>query len=121
MTGVSFLTSASGTKRLELLRQLMPKAAAIAVLVASNFPQAESERRDVQAAAHAIGQELIVVEASSDGDIEAAFATFTQRGAGALLVTTGFFLSRRERGFFHTSSAEVTSSVSFVKTRIPAG
>jgi putative ABC transport system substrate-binding protein len=98
MTGVSFQLSASGTKRLELLRQLMPKAAAIAVLVARNFPQAESERRDVQAAAHAIGQELIVVEASSDGDIEAAFATFTQRGAGALLVSTGsFFHSRRER------------------------
>jgi putative ABC transport system substrate-binding protein len=98
MTGVSFLTSASGTKRLELLRQLMAKAAAIAMLVGPNLPQAESERRDVQAAAHAIGQELIVVEASSDGDIEAAFATFTQRGAGALFVGTGSFLySRRER------------------------
>jgi putative tryptophan/tyrosine transport system substrate-binding protein len=97
-TGVSFLTSASGTKRLELLRQLVPKTAAIAELVASNFPQAESERRDVQAAAHAIGQELIVVEVRSDRDIEAAFATFAQRGAAALYVGTGsFFLSRRER------------------------
>ena len=99
-TGVSFLTSASGTKRLELLRQIMPKAAAIAMLVDvhGNLPQAESERRDVQAAAHAIGQELIVVEAGSDRDIEAAFATFTQRGAGALFVGTGSFLySRRAR------------------------
>jgi putative tryptophan/tyrosine transport system substrate-binding protein len=97
-TGVSFLLSASGTKRLELLRQLVPKTTVIAELVNQKVPQAESERRDVQAAAHAIGQELIVVEASSDGDIEAAFATFTQRGAGALLVSTGsFFHSRRER------------------------
>ena len=99
-TGVSFLTSASGTKRLELLRQIMPKAAAIAVLVDvnPNSPQAGDERRDVQAAAHAIGQELIVVEAGSDRDIEAAFATFTQRGAGALLVGTGSSLySRRAR------------------------
>src|SRR5262245_6147164 len=97
-TGVSFLTSASGTKRLELLRQIMPKTAAIAELVIPNLPQAESERRDVQAAANAIGQELIVVEAGSDRDIEAAFATFTQRGAGALYVGTGSFLhSRRER------------------------
>ena len=56
VTGVSFLTSASGTKRLELLRHLMAKAAAIAMLVDvhGNLPQAESERRDVQAAAHAI-------------------------------------------------------------------
>jgi putative tryptophan/tyrosine transport system substrate-binding protein len=97
-TGVSFLTSASGTKRLELLRQLVPKTAAIAELVNANLPQAESERRDVQAAAHAMGQELIVVEAGSDRDIEAAFATFSQRGAGALFVGTGSFLnSRRER------------------------
>jgi ABC-type uncharacterized transport system substrate-binding protein len=97
-TGVSFLTSASGTKRLELLRQLVPKTAVIAELVSANLPQAESERRDVQSAAHAIGQELIVVEAGSDRDIEAAFATFIQRGAGALYVGTGSFLnSRRER------------------------
>jgi putative ABC transport system substrate-binding protein len=97
-TGVSFLTSASGTKRLELLRQLVPKTAAFAELVNANLPQAESERRDVQAAAHAMGQELIVVEAGSDRDIDAAFATFSQRGAGALYVGTGSFLnSRRER------------------------
>jgi len=98
-TGVSFLTSAAGTKRLELLRQLVPKAGAIAELVGPTFgnPQAERERRDVQAAAHAIGQELIVVEAGSDRDIEVAFATFAQRGAGALFVGTGGFLySRRE-------------------------
>src|SRR5262249_23919577 len=99
-TGVSFLTSASGTKRLELLRQLMPKAAAIAVLVDvnPNFESGRRDRRDVQAAAHAIGQELIVVEAGSDRDIEAAFAMFTQRGAGALFVGIGSFLySRRAR------------------------
>jgi putative tryptophan/tyrosine transport system substrate-binding protein len=97
-TGVSFLTSAVVTKRLELLRQLVPKAAAIAVLVNLNTPQAERERRDVEAAAHGIGQELIVVEADSDRDIEAAFATFAQRGASALFVGIGGFLySRRER------------------------
>ncbi len=99
-TGVSFLSGALGSKRLELLRQLVPKAAAIAMLVdpRPNVPQAKRELRDVQAAAHAIGQELIVVEAGSDRDIEAAFATFTQRGAGALFVGTGSFLnSRRER------------------------
>jgi putative tryptophan/tyrosine transport system substrate-binding protein len=52
----------------------------------------------VEAAAHAIGQELIVVEADSDRDIEAAFATFARRGAGALFVGSGgFLLSQRER------------------------
>src|SRR4029453_14043080 len=54
--------------------------------------------RDIQAAAHASGQELIVVEVRSDRDIEAAFATFARRGAGALFVgPSAFFNSRRER------------------------
>jgi ABC-type uncharacterized transport system substrate-binding protein len=100
LTGVSFLSGASGTKRLELLRQLVPKTAAIAVLVDPdpNVPQAERELRDVQAAAHAIGQELIVVEAGGDRDVEAAFAMFAQRRAGALFVgSSAFFNSRRER------------------------
>jgi ABC-type uncharacterized transport system substrate-binding protein len=59
LTGVSFLSGASGTKRLELLRQLVPKAAAIAMLVDPNpnVPQAKRELRDVQAAAHAIGSD----------------------------------------------------------------
>src|SRR5262245_18936219 len=96
-TGVSFVSGASGTKRLELLRQIMPKAAAIPMLVDvnPNSPQAGDERRDVQAAAHAIRQELIVVEPGIDRDIEAAFATSTQRGAGALLVGTGSSLYSR--------------------------
>jgi ABC-type uncharacterized transport system substrate-binding protein len=97
-TGVSFLAGALGTKRLELLRQLVPKAATIAVLVHANTLETETERRDVQTAAQAIGQQLIVVDAGSDRDIEMAFATFVQRGAGALFAGTGAFLnSRREQ------------------------
>ena len=99
-TGVSWLSSAVGMKRLELLRQLVPKAAALAMLVDVTWgnPQAQRERREVQAAAQAIGQELIIVDVSGDRDIEAAFATFAQRGAGALYVgISPFFNSRRER------------------------
>ena len=99
-TGVSFLSSASVTKRLELLRQFVPKPGAIAMLVdpSSNTPDTERELRDVQAAPHASGQELMVVEASSDRDIEAAFATFAQRAAVALFIASQpFFNSRRER------------------------
>jgi putative tryptophan/tyrosine transport system substrate-binding protein len=100
-TGVSFLSTASDTKRLELLRQLAPKAVAIAMLVGPDLntnPDTERELRDVQAAAHASGQELIVVEAESDRDIETAFATFGQRGAGALFIGSHpIFTSRRER------------------------
>ena len=93
-----FLGGVLGAKRLELLRQLVPKATTIAVLVNPNTPDTEAERRDVQAAAQAIGQQLIILDVSSDRDIETAFATFVQRGAGALLVGTGAFMnSNRER------------------------
>ena len=98
VTGVSFFAGVLGAKRLELLRQLVPKATTIGVLVNPNNPNTEAERRDVQAAAQAIGQQLIILDVSSDRDIETAFATFVQRGAGALLVGAGAFLiSNRER------------------------
>jgi putative ABC transport system substrate-binding protein len=98
VTGVVFIQGVLGAKRLELLRQIVPKATTIAVLVNPNNPEAVSERSDVQAAALAIGQQLLVLDVSSDRDIETAFATFVQRGAGALLVGSGaFFFSNRER------------------------
>jgi putative tryptophan/tyrosine transport system substrate-binding protein len=99
-TGVSFLSTASVTKRLELLRQFVPKPGAIAMLVYPNLntPDAERELRDVKVAAHASGQELMVVAAGTDHEIETAFATFAQGGAVALFIGShAFFNSRRER------------------------
>ena len=97
-TGVNFFTGVLGAKRLELLRQLVPKATTIAVLVNPNTIQTEAERQAVQAAAQAIGRELIILDVSSDRDIETAFETLVQRGAGALLVGSGAFMnSHRER------------------------
>jgi putative tryptophan/tyrosine transport system substrate-binding protein len=98
VTGVSFLTIELGAKRLDLLRQLVPKAATIAMLVYPDTPDTEAERSQVQAAAQAIGQQLIVLDLKTDRDIETAFTTLVQRGAGALLVGTGAFTySHRER------------------------
>ena len=98
VTGVVFFTSVLGAKRLDLLHQLVPRATLFAMLVNPGSPDTDAEQRDVQAAAQAIGQQLIVLQASSDRDIETAFARFVQRGAGALLVGTGAFLfSNRER------------------------
>jgi putative ABC transport system substrate-binding protein len=85
-------------KRLELLRELVPAATTIGVLVNPNSPETEAERRDMQSAAQAIGQHLLIVEAGSERDIETAFATLVQRGVGGLLVGSGpFFNSNRER------------------------
>jgi putative ABC transport system substrate-binding protein len=98
VTGVVFFGGVLGAKRLELLRQLVPRATTIALLVSPNNPNTEADRRDVQAAALAIGQQLLIVEVRSARDIETAFATFVQRGAGALLAGAGAFMnSNRER------------------------
>jgi putative ABC transport system substrate-binding protein len=98
LTGVVFFAEVLGAKRLELLRQLVPKAATIGVLVNPNSPESEAERKDVQAAAQATGQQLIILDVSSDYDIETAFATFVQRGADALYVgASPFFFSHREQ------------------------
>jgi putative tryptophan/tyrosine transport system substrate-binding protein len=98
ITGVMFLVTELGAKRLDLLRQLVPKATLIAMLVNPGSVDTEAERRDVQAAAQRLGQQLIILDASSDRDIETSFATFVQRGASALIVGAGAFLfSNRER------------------------
>jgi putative ABC transport system substrate-binding protein len=88
-TGVIFITSELGTKRLELLRQLVPKATTVAMLVMPSGKETEVERADVAKAAQALGLQLVVADATSRLEIEAAFATFAQRRADAVLVGTG--------------------------------
>ncbi len=97
VTGTVFISNALGAKRLELLRQLVPKATIIGLLV-SQAPDREAQRSDVQIAAQAIGQQLIVLDVSSESDIETAFATFVQHRAGALItVGDAFMFSIRDQ------------------------
>jgi ABC-type uncharacterized transport system substrate-binding protein len=98
VTGVSIMGSVLEGKRLELLHQLAPAASTIAVLIDPNYPAAQSEAQDAQEAAARLGVTPIMLTASTERDIDGAFATLVQRGAGALLVTqTPFFVSRHER------------------------
>jgi ABC-type uncharacterized transport system substrate-binding protein len=98
VTGVTFLAGELGAKRLDLLRELVPKPMTIAALVHLDSPEAVAEGRDVQVAAQAIRQPLIVSDVNSDSEIELAFTMFAQRGVGALFGGAGAFLnSRRER------------------------
>lgn len=98
VTGVVFFGGLVGSKRLDLLRQLVPKTVTIGVLVGPDNSETRAERRDIEAAAQAVGQQLVVLQLTSDRDIEAAFATLIQRGAGALLVGAGpFTFTNRQR------------------------
>jgi putative tryptophan/tyrosine transport system substrate-binding protein len=98
VTGVSFVSGLLGAKRLDMLRQLVPATTTIAMLVGTESLEARIERRDVELAAQALGQQLIIAPVSSEGEFDGAFTSIVGRGAKALLVGTGPFLtSNRER------------------------
>jgi len=91
ITGISFSTAELGAKQLGLLRELRPGATRIAVLVDPKFPTTEPFVSDIRAAASAGGQQIEVLYVSSDREIETAFTTLVQRGAGALHAGIGGF------------------------------
>jgi len=96
VTGVNNYVSALGAKRLELLHQLVPNAALIGMLVNPNYSHAESQW--IKEAAHITGQQVHVVNASSAGELDNAFATLVQLNAGAMLVAPDvLFLSRHDQ------------------------
>jgi putative ABC transport system substrate-binding protein len=98
VTGVSLLASAIDAKKLGLLRELVPKASAIGLLINPNYPAAKSQSDEVKEAAKSLGVKSIVLSANTEGGIDMAFASLIQQGAGALLVPTDpFFNSRREQ------------------------
>ena len=96
-TGLNLLTSELTTKRLGLVRELVRPTPTIAVLVNPRSPEAEPQLRDLQTAARAIGQQIRVLNASSEAEIDAAFATLVNPRDAALLVTNdALFDGRRE-------------------------
>jgi putative tryptophan/tyrosine transport system substrate-binding protein len=96
LTGVTWLSNTMAAKRLEFLRELMPGAATIGLLVNPANPNASSETADVQAAARALGLQMPVANASSERDIDAAFAGFVQARVNAIFIGGDpFFTSRR--------------------------
>jgi len=98
ITGVSQFSTALEGKRLELLHELVPHAAVIAMLVNPTFAGTDAITDDMQAAARALGLKLNVLRASSEHDLEAAVASIGQLGAGALVVASDpFFFGRHDR------------------------
>jgi ABC-type uncharacterized transport system substrate-binding protein len=98
VTGISMLTVALAAKRLELLHELVPAPAVIALLVNPTSPYVEPETKDVMASASALGRQVKVLNATTAQEVDAAFAVFVQQRAGALLVSGDpFFDSMRDR------------------------
>ena len=105
VTGIASFEVELAPKQLQLLHELIPNAAAFGVLVDPAYPATPSIIADLQAAARALGLQVVVVNARTDSDLEMAFATFSQQPVGAALVTPGTFYLR------HTEQlAELTAS-----------
>jgi putative tryptophan/tyrosine transport system substrate-binding protein len=121
-TGINFLFTEVVAKRLGLLHDLVPKAVRIAVLVnPANASNAEATLREVQEAARAIGLEIVILNASTSREIEAAFATLVRDRADALFVAPdGFFASRRVQFAILASHHRIPASYS-IREYVEAG
>jgi putative tryptophan/tyrosine transport system substrate-binding protein len=98
VTGVSLFAGTVDTKRLELMHELIPQIAVIAVLNNPLVAEAESRSRNLQEAARILGLRLLFLNVSSDRDFDTAFATIADQKAGALFVDGGpFFVGRRDQ------------------------
>jgi len=98
VTGVALLIDVLGAKRLGLLREVIPAATLITVLLHSTWPTFDTQLNDVQEAARSVGQQIQVLRANTEREIEAAFDTAKEVRAGAMVVgTSTFFTGRRDQ------------------------
>lgn len=97
LTGVAILTNTLAPKQLELLHEVAPTVTLVAFLVNPKNPIAESDTRDLHSAANTTRQQILVLHASNESEIENAFAALVQQRAGALLVQSDPFFNSRPR------------------------
>jgi putative ABC transport system substrate-binding protein len=118
VTGITLFLVELGAKRLELLRELAPKAELIGLLTNPRSPQgvgsnteAEEQERDARAAASIMGRQLVVVHASSESEIDEAFSTVVQQRAGALMVASDIFLTTRKNQLIALASRHAIPTI----------
>jgi putative ABC transport system substrate-binding protein len=98
LTGIATLSIELAPKQLQLLHELIPNAARFGVLADPAFPTTPSTVANLQASAHTLGLQLVVVEARTDSDLETAFASFSQQRVDAVLVSQStFYLRSKEQ------------------------
>ena len=114
ITGVSNLSTALEPKRLSLLREVVRSAGTVGVLLNPTFPPSSDQLKDIEEAARAIGQQLDVLRASTDRELEAAFETIAQHRIPALLVASDpFFNTRRDKLAVLSARAAVPAMYGF--------
>ena len=121
LTGTTIMARQMGPKRLELLHQLLPDATAMTMLVNPAFPANLVEAREVQDAAHLLGLQMNVQNASTESQIDTAFTTIVQQGVGALIVATDpFLLGQRDR-IVRLAARHAIPTMYFLREFVEAG
>jgi putative ABC transport system substrate-binding protein len=121
LTGVNFFTGELVAKRLEFLRELVPRAARVAVLVNPAGPDAETTLKDLEPAARAIGLQIPVLNASTSREINAAFATFVRERPDALFVGGDPFFSSRRVQLVHLATLHKVPAIFSNRDYVEAG
>jgi ABC-type uncharacterized transport system substrate-binding protein len=121
ITGVSFLVTTLASKRLELLRELVPGGTVVGFLVNPANPTSQSQTRDAQAAALALGLRLPIHSASNDADINAAFASFAQQRVAAVIVGTDQFFGARHDLLVGLATRYAMPTIYYLREAVASG
>jgi putative tryptophan/tyrosine transport system substrate-binding protein len=121
ITGVSILAYEILSKRLELLVEIIPNVTAIGLLLNPTNAGAELQLRQTQDAARALGRQLVVSNASTEGDFDAAFATLVQQRAGGIVINTDAFFNTHIEQLVTQTARHMIPAVSEVREFPAAG
>src|SRR4029077_2714386 len=111
VTGISLLTVAMEAKRLQLLRELVPTAAVVAIIVNPNNPQADQQLQELQAAARTLGVQVEAFKAGTPNEIDNVFANVVQRRASALHMAGDAFFNTRKEQFIVLSARHALPTI----------
>jgi putative tryptophan/tyrosine transport system substrate-binding protein len=121
ITGVTIMGLEMGPKRVELAHQLVPNGSALTTLINSKFPLTLTEAHDMEAAAHSLGLQLTVLDASTEGEIEAVFADLPQQKVDALLINTDPFLFGQREQIVQLAARYKIPTLYFLREFVDAG
>ena len=121
LTGTTIMGLQMGSKRLDILRQLVPSASNVTMLVNPTFPTVPGEVRDTQDAAQALKIHITVLNASSEDEIETAFKTMEQQKADALVIATDPFLLAQRRQVVQLAAHHRLPTIYFLREFVDAG
>jgi putative ABC transport system substrate-binding protein len=121
LTGTTIMTLEMASKRLDLVRQLVPNATAIGMLVNPKFPTASAEAREVQDAARSRGIQSNLLNASTESEIDAAFTTTVEQRNGALIIGTDPFLLGQRDQLVRLAARHMIPTIYFLREFVEAG